>query len=120
MILNSVDMTYIPKGWGSEQWIVNNGLYCGKKLLLRAGKQCSYHYHLVKDEVIFVQTGKVRFTYGYDDDPEVGYVVEVDAGQALSVSPGLRHKFFGIEDSVLIEFSTEHREEDTIRLQLGD
>ena len=56
------------KGWGHELWIVNNNLYCGKILHFNKGKKCSWHYHKIKQETFYVQKGKLKIWYGYDDD----------------------------------------------------
>ena len=47
---------YVPKGWGYEKWIANCEKYCGKLLFIVKGKQCSWHFHKLKDEVFFVQS----------------------------------------------------------------
>ena len=46
------------KEWGEEQWIVNKE-YCGKKLILRKNHRCSMHSHRQKDEVFYLQSGRV-------------------------------------------------------------
>ena len=56
------------KGWGYELWIVNNNLYCGKILHFDKGKKCSWHYHKIKQETFYVQKGKLKIWYGYEDD----------------------------------------------------
>ena len=61
-------MKFVPKGWGFEKWIVNNEEYCGKLLYLVKGKRCSWHYHILKDEVFYVQSGKVVVKYSDEDD----------------------------------------------------
>ena len=49
------------KGWGYENWLVNTELYCGKILHFNHGKQCSLHYHKIKDETFY-------WDMWYDDD----------------------------------------------------
>jgi hypothetical protein len=41
---------FVKKGWGSELWLVNGDLYCGKILRFNKGKKCSLHYHKLKTE----------------------------------------------------------------------
>jgi hypothetical protein len=55
----SLPMKFVPKGWGFEKWIVNNEEYCGKLLYFVKGKRCSWHYHELKDEVFYIQSGKI-------------------------------------------------------------
>jgi hypothetical protein len=42
------------KVWGEEQWLVNTGAYCGKRMLLKKGFQCSLHHHKIKDETFIL------------------------------------------------------------------
>ena len=52
-----------PKGWGYEKWIVNTDEYCGKLLFFEEGKRCSWHYHKLKDETFYLQSGKMLLYY---------------------------------------------------------
>ena len=51
------------KGWGYEEWVVNNDLYCGKKLVLFKNKKCSLHFHIKKDETFYIQKGVIYGRY---------------------------------------------------------
>jgi quercetin dioxygenase-like cupin family protein len=99
----------VPKVWGEEHWIVNRE-YCGKKLVLRKGWRCSLHYHKTKDEVFYVIRGKVLLESGAD------WLV-MTPGDHHHVPPGTVHRFSGIEDSEIIEFSTHHEEADSYRIE---
>ena len=55
----SLPIKHVPKGWGWEKWIVNCEEYCGKLLYFVKGKRCSWHHHKLKDEVFYVQSGKL-------------------------------------------------------------
>ena len=55
----SSEIKFVPKGWGHEKWIVNNDEYCGKLLFFEEGKRCSWHYHKIKDETFYLQSGKL-------------------------------------------------------------
>ena len=57
------DIKIVPKGWGFEKWIVNTELYCGKLLHFNMGKRCSWHYHKIKDETFYVQSGELLLMY---------------------------------------------------------
>jgi len=114
-ILNAEQRVYVEKAWGHEDWIYN-GKYCGKKLFVEAGKSCSWHYHKTKDEVIYCQSGEVEFYYGWDEDPSTAAKIVLTPDSAFHVPPGMVHRFAGVEDSLLIEFSTHHNEKDVVRL----
>ncbi len=46
--------------------------------------------------------------------------MQMKPGDTLEITPGLMHRFTGLEDSEIIEFSTEHFEEDSYRVEKGD
>ena len=62
------EIKFVPKGWGYEKWIHNSKLYCGKLLFFVKGRKCSWHFHKLKDEVFYVQSGKILVRYGETDD----------------------------------------------------
>ena len=64
------NIKFVPKGWGFEKWIVNCEQYCGKLLYIVKGKRCSWHYHKLKDEVFYIQSGRVLLSYSEEDDLE--------------------------------------------------
>ena len=64
----SLPIKHVPKGWGWEKWIVNCEEYCGKLLFFNKGKRCSWHYHVEKDEVFYLQSGKMIVYYSNGDD----------------------------------------------------
>lgn len=109
-----------PKGWGYENWIVNNEKYCGKVLFFEADKKCSWHYHVIKDETFFIQSGSILLTYGDDDDILKARQIVLDKGDVFHVYPGLRHQMHAIVDTELFEFSTQHFEDDSYRVIKGD
>ena len=113
-------MKYVEKGWGYEKWIINKQEYCGKLLFFEKGKRCSWHYHLVKDEVFYLQSGRMIVKYGDGDNPELANEIILEAGQNFYVYPGLRHQMLALEDSELLEFSTEHFDADSYRVKKGD
>jgi mannose-6-phosphate isomerase-like protein (cupin superfamily) len=111
---------FVPKGWGYEKWITNGPHYCGKILWFCKDKQCSWHYHEIKDEVFYVQSGKLIVYYGYSDALSKALVTELNPGEKFHVPPGMRHRMKALEDTVMYEFSTEHFDEDSIRIEKGD
>ena len=117
---NSLPINFVPKGWGFEKWIVNNEEYCGKLLYFVKGKMCSWHYHKLKDEVFYIQSGKMLVKYSDDDDLENAKELILEKGENFHVYRGLRHQMQALEDSELFEFSTQHFDEDSYRIAKGD
>ncbi len=100
-------MKVVPKVWGSEEWIANRE-YCGKILNLKKGFRCSIHKHKIKDETFFVLDGKVLMELGTKSRIML-------PGDSIHVPRNKYHRFSGLEDSKIIEFSTKHRESDSYR-----
>lgn len=113
-------MKFVPKGWGHELWIWNSPEYCGKLLYMAAGKKLSWHYHILKDETFYIQSGKVRLVYGDTDDMHQAKEVILEKGQNFHVYRGLRHRLYALENSEIFEFSTQHFDSDSIRVEKGD
>jgi len=111
---------HVPKGWGYEKWIVNCEKYCGKLLFFNKGKKCSWHYHKIKDEVFYVQSGKILLKYSKEDSIESSQEKILNAGDNFHVPIGLRHQMLALEDTELFEFSTQHFDSDSIRIIKGD
>ena len=108
------------KGWGYEKWIVNKQQYCGKLLFFNKDKKCSWHFHNIKDEVFYLQSGKILVRYSESNDIENANEIILNQGNSFHVYVGLRHQMIALEDSELFEFSTQHFEEDSVRIIKGD
>lgn len=111
---------FVSKGWGYEKWLVNCPDYCGKILFLAKGKKCSWHYHLLKDEVFYVQSGAIEVIYSYGDRAESADKIILVEGDKFHVPKGLRHQMFALKDTEMFEFSTTHYDSDSIRIEKGD
>ncbi len=109
-----------PKGWGAEHWICNSEKYCGKILVFNKGKKCSWHYHVIKDEVFYLQKGQLLVEFSEKDDLTKAEAIVLHPGESFHVYPGLRHRMTAIEESEMFEFSTKHMEEDSYRILKGD
>lgn len=97
----------VKKVWGHEEWIVNKK-YCGKKLILKKGFRCSIHYHKKKDETFYIIKGKILM----ETDKEKRIMLP---GYSILITPYTKHRFTGLENSEIIEFSTHHEDSDSYR-----
>ena len=120
MPTTSLEIEFVPKGWGFEKWIVNCDEYCGKLLYFVKGKRCSWHYHKLKDEVFYVQSGRLLVLYSEEDDLESAHEIVLSVGDNFHVYRGLRHQMRALEDTELFEFSTQHFDSDSHRIMKGD
>lgn len=108
-------MKYVPKSWGWERWIINNDLYCGKILVIRKGCHCSFHYHKIKDEVLYVENGEMVMVTNTlaGDQRRLDRMVP---GMAWHMTPGTPHQMYAVEDTFIHEFSTHHEDSDSYRV----
>jgi quercetin dioxygenase-like cupin family protein len=113
-------MKEVPKGWGWERWIINNEEYCGKLLFFKKDKKSSWHYHILKDEVFYVQSGIIIVKYSSADKIEEADQIILQAGEAFHIARGLRHQIMAIHETELFEFSTQHFDSDSYRIIKGD
>ena len=107
-------MTTVEKPWGHEMiWAVTDR-YVGKILHVRAGEALSLQYHRVKDEMVMVLSGRLRFEFFAEG--ELPSVCELGPHEPFHVAPGLRHRMTAIEDTDVLEVSTTELD-DVVRLE---
>lgn len=113
---NAVDKH--KKSWGHEEWIVNNELYCGKKLVfLKAHGATSLHFHIKKHETMYCLKGRFKIT-SVDTKTGVPRDFTLSPGESLVIVPMDVHRITALDDnSELIEFSTHHEDSDSYRVQ---
>lgn len=150
--MSALRRNFVPKGWGFEDWIENNSMYCGKRLFFIKDRGCSWHAHYKKDETFYVQDGRILLIYSNQDcldkkgnlcvyphecdlefpvikwdwitftetvGEEASFTV-LEPGDCFRVSPGMRHAMYGLKESNMFEFSTQHFDDDTLRIHKGD
>ena len=104
----------VDKPWGWEIHWAHTDKYVGKILHVKAGQALSFQYHRVKEETIYVQSGRIMLTRAEPGgEPQK---VEMGPGDVLHVPPGLRHRFEALEDTDLLEASTPELD-DVVRLE---
>ena len=109
-----VQVDRIEKPWGHEIVFALSERYCGKLIFIRAGEQLSLQFHRVKDETIYVHSGRIELEIG---DPGGTLDAEVvGPGHAFRLKPGVVHRWKALEDSVVLEASTPELD-DVVRLE---
>jgi mannose-6-phosphate isomerase-like protein (cupin superfamily) len=117
----SKDQYKVEKGWGYEIWVANNDKYCGKLLFFNKQKKCSWHYHKLKEEHFYLQSGRILLLYGWDEDIKKASKLILNPGDSFHVPIGLKHQMKGLlKRNYLFEFSTHHEDSDSIRILVGD
>lgn len=112
-----MEIKKVTKAWGWEEWLVNLDLYCGKRIFNKGiwSSQGNFHFHPIKDETFYVLEGILQLDIGLEAN---GWVTSnlLRVGQVFRIQPTIRHKFRGYAGNcTFIEFSTKHRESDSIR-----
>ena len=115
---------YVEKGWGNEKWIVNCPEYCGKILFFNKGKRCSCHYHLLKYETFYIQSGRIHLFYGQTDDLNqsytsssisilAGHLVQkpIDSAVLTSSNFAEQYAFFVMDNGSMAVFHSIREEE---------
>jgi mannose-6-phosphate isomerase len=104
----------VDKPWGWELVWAETADYVGKLLFIRAGESLSLQYHEVKDESWLVREGRARLELG-----EVGGELdpsEIGPGDAFHFPPRTVHRVTALEDTLVLEVSTNHLD-DVVRLE---
>ena len=109
----------VPKGWGNELIIENNEMYCGKLLKFKKGCKFSMHYHMVKDETWYVETGEFIYRWIDTETAEVK-IVRLYPEDIVRQRPGQPHQLEALTDGVVFEVSTHHVDSDSYRVLKGD
>lgn len=100
----------IPKPWGHEIWFAQQPEYVGKILHIKKGHRYSLQYHEKKTETQYLLSGKIKFLVG-----EIGVTtaeeknlkeIIMNPGDKLDILPLTIHRAEGLEDSDILEVST--------------
>ena len=109
----------IDKGWGNELIIVNNEKYCGKILFFKRGCKFSMHYHIIKQETWYVQSGSFIFDW-IDTETAEKHTMELFKGDVVTIPIGMPHQLYALRDGEIFEISTQHFDSDSYRVSKGD
>jgi mannose-6-phosphate isomerase len=105
----------VEKPWGYELIWAESEHYVGKVLFVKAGESLSLQFHRVKDESWLVQEGRAKLELGSAGDAILNEEV-VAAGATFRFRPGTVHRVTALEDTTILEVSTNHLD-DVVRLE---
>jgi len=111
--LEKVPVKRVDKPWGHELIFAHTERYAGKLLVIKAGHRLSRQYHQRKDEAFFVQSGRARVELETPEGEKSTVILE--PGDALRLTPGIRHLTMALVDTVIFEVSTPELD-DVVRL----
>lgn len=104
----------VEKPWGYELIWGETKDYVGKLLHIKKDHRLSLQYHEIKEETIYVQSGKMLFLFEGSD----GKMLEVTLlpGEGHHIPTGRKHRMIALEDTDVFEVSTPHLA-DVVRLE---
>jgi mannose-6-phosphate isomerase-like protein (cupin superfamily) len=107
------DITRVEKPWGYEIHWAKTERYVGKVLHVTAGHALSLQYHNVKDETMYLYSGRMLF-----ETEEGDRLVqrEMRPGDSVHITPKTVHRITAIEDCDVLEVSTPELG-DVVRLE---
>lgn len=106
-------MRRVDKPWGHEIIFADTEHYVGKILHVEADQQLSLQYHEVKDETLYVASGKLEMEIGDRDELETRIM---EPGDSVHIPPGTVHRMRAVETCDIFEVSTPHLD-DVVRLE---
>jgi quercetin dioxygenase-like cupin family protein len=107
------DVTRVEKPWGYELHWAKTERYVGKLIHVNAGHALSLQYHNLKDETIYLHSGKLLFEIQEGDTLTRR---EMLPGERVHITPKTVHRMTAIEDSDIFEVSTPELH-DVVRLE---
>lgn len=112
---------FVDKGWGAEDIIFSNDLYCLKFMYFnKKDAKFSMHYHKDKVESWLVQAGSFTLET-INTDTGITKRTKLETGATYENFPNEPHRLVALEDnSIILEVSTADHSEDNYRVSPGD
>ena len=107
--------------WGTEYWVVNHPLYCGKVFEIYPMSESSKHMHKIKNETFMCTDGIIQVETWPEGSDRMGQITVLRgwAKDSIDIPAGMYHRFSNYENTPawVTEFSTHHDDADTYRLE---
>ncbi len=108
------DTQRVDKPWGHELIWAHTDRYVGKILVIETGRRLSLQHHEVKDESIYVLSGRLRFSL--QDEAGAIQTEVLGPGEFRRVPTGRIHRYEAAERCEILEVSTPELD-DVVRLE---
>jgi dTDP-4-dehydrorhamnose 3,5-epimerase-like enzyme len=112
------------KRWEEErgefvQIAYQEGMYHLAAFEIRKGFSRGNHYHDKKEEIFYVFEGKIKASFIDMDSLEKEERI-LEKGDKIRVQPRCGHLFYGLENTLVIEYSPQvYDREDNFKINLG-
>ena len=107
------EVARVEKPWGYELHWAKTTRYVGKLIHVNAGHALSLQYHNLKDETIYLHSGRLLFEI--QEGKEI-VSREMRPGECVHITPKTIHRMTALEDSDIFEVSTPELD-DVVRLE---
>ena len=108
-----ISSTSLEKPWGEETKWASAGIVAVKTLTLKKGERNSFKYNTTKNELLICASGKIKAYYGDENLITESYgdlkVSTLEEKMALSVQSGCPYRLEALEDSIILEVSSNDR-----------
>jgi quercetin dioxygenase-like cupin family protein len=104
----------VDKPWGHELIWAHTDQYVGKILLIETGRRLSLQRHELKDESIYVLSGRLLLTL--EDDAGEVRTEELGPAEHRHIPVGRVHRYEALERCEILEVSTPELD-DVVRLE---
>ena len=111
----------VDKPWGKERTWSTFGSLQGKVLYMQAGKKTSMKIFDHKDEVLYIQDGKIKATVAdesvfLENGRSTKFrVLNLKEGDVLTIQAGCPYRLNAVEDSIVVEISNGIAGTDCVR-----
>src|SRR5438874_85392 len=82
-------VVHVPKPWGHETIWAHTDQYVGKILHIKAGEALSVQYHNVKDETVYLLSGRLIYRVWANEEPRD---VQLEIGESFRITGHLKEK----------------------------
>lgn len=107
------------KIWGTTSEIFSKNNVEIHRLEIKKGAFCSQHFHKIKFNGFFCESGEVDITI-WRPDSDLIDITTLQNGAYTTVEPGVYHKFTAKTDSIIYEiYWTEISKDDIYRRNFG-
>lgn len=100
------------KVWGEEIVYIDEKEYVMKMLKIKKGFGTSLHYHPTKKETLYFLKGEANIQIKQNGCSKHK---RFKKGEIITISPGIKHRISGITDVIIIEVSTQPKD-DSVRI----
>jgi|SRR5690348_15468240 len=101
------DILFVARKWGSFLQFTENENTTVKILSIKKGESISYQYHRYRSEQWYVIKGRIVVTKGIETS-----ILLPDS--VVTIQVGEKHKMEGLDDSLVLEISRGHFDENDI------